>query len=49
MMARQLTMNLYVEHLKKQYVGATRKEKCNYSASLELNLPRPFDFDAIFV
>jgi len=27
MMARQLTMNLYVEHLKKQYVEATRKEK----------------------
>lgn len=26
-MARQLTMNLYVEHLKKQYVGAPKKEK----------------------
>ncbi len=26
-MARQLTMNLDVEHLKKQYVGATKKEK----------------------
>lgn len=26
-MARQLTMNLYVEHLKKQYVGAAKKDK----------------------
>lgn len=29
-MARQLTMNLYVEHLKKQYVGATKKEKARF-------------------
>lgn len=26
-MARQLNMELYIQHLKKQYVGATRKEK----------------------
>ena len=30
-MARQLSMKLYLKHLKKQYVGASRKTRPDFS------------------